>query len=1763
MAFQGPFQDLFDILDEEKKRNAERAGTSFAPGEIQSILDANTGIQERTGTFDLTPPPEPTPDRGAIRQNAAQVIADEEAFTAFRARRAAQEDRDTGETPAQKFERLRGDVFAVEPGTVDPRDFPNIPREDLRTGRTREELEILNRQFAEVQAQDETFAESEAEIAQQREGRGFRLSEFLFRRKVGGFEDIPPKGGPPEPGSRADLLERFGDEGLGGTEFIKPSELPGAPGFLQAPIIGPAFDVAERGRQRFGNILRKASIQAANLVANITSAQKLDDVLRPKVRGGATGVGGVMVDIASVLAPSLGVTQKGAMAGLAEVGRRNHEMAVKWGINPVAIPASESNLESVVDFTTTLGGYMLLFSPSMVAATGGTAATLFTRSVGEVAGRGGGRAIARRMLERAALEAPEGFFLGAAEASNDPNSNVLVRAMTEGVADGLMAGLGFGGLIELHGYWRAMDPQMRAEVIGDMAPELPPGQGELALNNFFDEVRRVAEFAEDPRSSVAPKAGGTPTVAGEAVPTPREDLLFAPEDLPGRVPLAPVRALEEPAAPRIEPATGLSLDEAARARGARIEVEAPPGPTRFPEEAAAAKAELDALRAGAANRFFAERALEPELGPAPEPPKPRGKFDEELAPLRQSIVAKAKKEAAAKARAKKAREKPGAAHRELTKALEEQEAARAKRGKKPPPEEGPEGGAPPPAPKKPPGEPPSRVGGKVEQVNEDGPKGGHFEMRFSEGKAFLSQVTSDKQGVGQGSAMADRMGQLMAERGVTKLDADIESKRPGAVRAIIARAERKAEEIIKKKGGVPTLEVQKGPVDLDAEARKALEELKGRKGKLPPGKAAGDAIAAIGDALAAQRKAPKKAPAKPPEAPSDSVEITIARRPTGTFAERSKSDMNALLMEVDRVENEFLIGGGPLKGGFVEEGAPGFVKFIVGDATWVVPVERLPAFRKSVKGVGSFRQITSPGKLRGPGPVRAKDILPGEVIPLQKFSKAVDKQETELIKEVRSIPALTKLNSLEELRGEVTKLTNAKKGKLVDIQTKLFKAYSDVARSRGNPRPEGPNAKEAADLWDEQRSDWIRDRVDALLAGKKVALAEESFPIKKPRPPKPGEAGFIATDLASAVWEKGKAGFFNLKRQFYDGFATQLTKGADKTLGVDASTRVMAARNDAEVDAAPGVAAIERLTDDLTGRQWEDVVDILDGNRTGRELKPDQTSINAAAELRKVLDAVRNQGRRMGWEIGFIKEYFPHRFQRGPPPGKGAPAPQHQVISGEQLLRENRARTYNLERSRSYQEIEGWRRDKGVLIEYVIDSYKQLAEIKQFGELPTTKAGEPRSFSSSELGRIQHKKIYDIIGQMTDQTDRRFALEGLARITGNEVEKGSMPIIRGARNFAAFQSLSTSAIAQSNQIVHLFTETSGRAVVNALMSTLQAPRLQSPLGGGGRFGLRTPFQRGLVKRAARQESMRSIIASIRGEVAQAAGVTGPLKGFIWGLGKTDQTLRIIADQAARFHIQAAVDKGDAKFLKDMGISGTPTKSDFDRVAKFMADKSQFRAGVQDLPLRFTSETGKMVFQFMSFLNVHSKYIAEISGEAARGHPYRLAKFMAGAMVVGEISRDVRAIMLGYGVMGEDEDFSQSSVLDSIMRASSARRISIFNTKGEFSAVNSVGRALQNIAYVGGIGIWGAWLENIARPGGGERLAGPAIGKIYDLTSNVAFPLVTGGGSVERARESAIRTLSPTLVRRQFQRFIEENPPSRRRTRPQNRPRRQRRRRRRR
>ena len=330
-----------------------------------------------------------------------------------------------------------------------------------------------------------------------------------------------------------------------------------------------------------------------------------------------------------------------------------------------------------------------------------------------------------------------------------------------------------------------------------------------------------------------------------------------------------------------------------------------------------------------------------------------------------------------------------------------------------------------------------------------------------------------------------------------------------------------------------------------------------------------------------------------------------------------------------------------------------------------------------------------------------------------------------------------------------------------------------------------------------------------------------------------------------------------------------------------------------------------------------------------------------------------------------------------------------------------------------------------VLDEYFADSARRISEAKYLGK---------------DLSKVLNPNI-----RMTQRT--RQALEKtVERLTGREESTAVSRFLSEARHATALGALSRAGAYQLGALA------------------------QNVTAGGMRRAVRATMKMARNLKGAELDAVRSgsLFPSVTGEIAATAGakhsfVSRLTRGYLHGIPTIDKWMRVQANEIGKVLYQDALsgNKGALRELRRLGIEDVKATS-ADDVGKLVSDKANYRTGTLDLPIWATSTPGKVLTQFNSFMYRHARYVTdELIGNAVKGDVKPLMRFLASGLVAGEIVADIRALMYGNKLAEDIPDKAKA----------------FFSSK---RASDPAVRAIQNLAMVGGMGVWQSLVESASR-----------------------------------------------------------------------------------
>lgn len=363
-------------------------------------------------------------------------------------------------------------------------------------------------------------------------------------------------------------------------------------------------------------------------------------------------------------------------------------------------------------------------------------------------------------------------------------------------------------------------------------------------------------------------------------------------------------------------------------------------------------------------------------------------------------------------------------------------------------------------------------------------------------------------------------------------------------------------------------------------------------------------------------------------------------------------------------------------------------------------------------------------------------------------------------------------------------------------------------------------------------------------------------------------------------------------------------------------------------------------------------------------------------------------------------------------------------------------RNPNLEKSRKGGG--NYRRDLGVLDEYFSDAYRRISESRHLGK---------------SLEKVLNEKYAG------DPEISQYISKSFKRLTGREESTVLSRAAGKARHIQALSDLAMSSPLQLGQEAHIVSR-------GGLLNTVKAAKIIA-----------------LDRSGQTNAAIRSgaLWPSLSHETARAYGSTG----FMWGTPTVDAAMRVHASVVGRLLAQDASSGGRSAIreLKRLGFDvrrGTRVSQYLeDAISKKFTEDTNFRTGVLDLPLWSTSPMGKLLTQYTTFMYRHTHFVKDLFRDAFKGNVKPLAAFLATGVLMGEGINDLRAVLKGRGLNIEGNETEKD--WENVLR------------NNRITAKRPLARALQNLATIGGVGIFQALIERASSRDFPENMLGPVIG----------------------------------------------------------------------
>lgn len=472
-----------------------------------------------------------------------------------------------------------------------------------------------------------------------------------------------------------------------------------------------------------------------------------------------------------------------------------------------------------------------------------------------------------------------------------------------------------------------------------------------------------------------------------------------------------------------------------------------------------------------------------------------------------------------------------------------------------------------------------------------------------------------------------------------------------------------------------------------------------------------------------------------------------------------------------------------------------------------------------------------------------------------------------------------------------------------------------------------------------------------------------------------------------------------LLRQVFD--RTRNVIGSMGEAGEDLAGRVHAAREGAETDAA---AALQRMpgVDKLGKADFENMVDVLEGNAKPRSIQVER----AAAEAKGVLDDIFSRAENAGVDVAErINNYFPHRYKQSivdrlRDTNKRAEAIRHLMTTGqadtEAEAIDKLSRFATASRSRRHGSLEmerlanlpGYEKTKEALYSHVLSASRRINEVAQFGRDDAIKDRLITQMTAEGYdGQLANDLFKTIVGAKTYSQ----AAEDLSRV---------------ARTYQTATRLGLAAIGNATQPV-----TNTMPVVGVLR-TLRGM-------AGAAF---SPEERRFADLTG--VTLDQVIRELREGGGWSDRV---LPKFVAGFGaveKWNRRLTVIAGRDFARDMAERATRGSssaARALKTMGLDvdavvkrgGQLTPEEEIRAARNVDERVNFRVDPQDLPQWTSHPIGRMVAQFKQFPMNQSAFVKrELIDEAMRGNVLPITRFAILAPLAYAAATETRNVLQG-------------------------------------------------------------------------------------------------------------------------------------------------------
>lgn len=469
-----------------------------------------------------------------------------------------------------------------------------------------------------------------------------------------------------------------------------------------------------------------------------------------------------------------------------------------------------------------------------------------------------------------------------------------------------------------------------------------------------------------------------------------------------------------------------------------------------------------------------------------------------------------------------------------------------------------------------------------------------------------------------------------------------------------------------------------------------------------------------------------------------------------------------------------------------------------------------------------------------------------------------------------------------------------------------------------------------------------------------------------------------------------------------------------------------------EREAGAAVTMVQKLVRGLTANEKESLVDFLDQGVTPINANVQDVGLQLRAMLGDVAQRATNAqmtlkniltGEVVPWAPKPSGDYFPHfsniDFDElyGNPKRVAEAVREIAADNGVPLdvarrqldfmMRNAERRFGNLEMSR-VMNWKRWDRDpERALSRYFAGAYKRLNLAEQFRQV------DPVSGKPIEYGRAD--QLVALIGSQSDDSAGAMAKTYADRILGREeigsFERNFGPVRRALTNFQVVTKLGQAVLANASQPVLTAVTAGIKPTIKGINEIL--------------------FRNGSEFAGMTGSMLDATMGQIQRELGSSSLGSSVLRGT--GFSAVERFNRMLSANAGKVYaedtfkrLMGALDSGSSRagFYKEqlakLGINpadaigrGSLNLDDLYKAGQALTKRTQFKTGVQDLPIHATSELGKMLFQFKTFsFKAAQMFKDEIVLEAKKGNYAPLTRAALLMPLAGELVNDVQAVVNG-------------------------------------------------------------------------------------------------------------------------------------------------------